>query len=1084
MKLSNKKIKQFLKKHRKSLGASTGVLAIGLVSLGMLGLGNEAHADDINQLPGSMQRLQMLFAGDSKEMTASDYWYDYYGQEWENFWTYPFNAIKPDGNAVIAFCSNFDRAVSPRYVSGNRVGQPNDLGRNVLRNGFPFKSANDLGVGNLYYTRPDGLTLSPQWFAYAATSLAFHSSGNEPGPDGGSFDLNKPYFDVNHVAWTDHNFPNGIDSKYLLPNDLRWDVKNAANRILNNARYDNRSKERPTMSLSLDGPRKRIINPDTGDEYYLHQFKMNMTGNYSGANNQAHIDKLDLSDGSYAIGNGRYVKQGDTIPYDSELWVYSADDYDSDTPITRDVQMSAVPDGYVDTAIYSFGGSYQRATVAQPIGAITANGNFVQDPVKPKPIPNPGPQKTVSKNQITSPGENFIYDLKTKAPRMVKRWNSSKNHLTLTDDLPKGVSVSKIYNTNGLKVTKDGNNKDGQDGHHQIVLTGDNDWMQEHSNQDVDVKVEVKADELPDVNSVNGDTYHMTNTLKEDAGIQDVHDYKESNPVDTIIKKATTNVYHYDIEKDNGHDMDWQGKYQDSKNNNFTWHNNFSGNGDVVKQQKITDWDGSKEKVDLLQNYTKNHDDNERYRYAWGNQNDETITLHAGNQDNSAYFPYFVPKAHADGLITKIRTDKQDNGLPFQVEIKSGADLYREMSDFAGAKAYLTIKDTRNGKELYSGQKNLSDLVDKDVTKSVYSDWTGKLNTNGKGYQNGDKIPVSVSLTFDNPQKIQTPKKDNQDTYGFTASQNVSVGNNDVDHDKAVKNGNPLKKKGTTDFGNSNINSYTGPEETLKYKGVNKVRVLNEQLQLKQPRSASGKSGYGFENDLSMNYQGHLDVDDSGNQGSKLAFQFPKAFADGQNKISYADGNEKGTLKDALNQNVKFKDGADNNLDTENMMPNDDKGKIDQLTQELPASFNTEKARQFETKYSFYPRVSEINSGTSDNPFGGNLYLKDGDDSLATSDHIDESKLRDAGNKFYIPVWNENGDYATKWIKQNNARLGSNYLDIDNLRPFNQFAKMYLSTTNPNPKQDELSLQPTMTKNGKVKGLSQRNNDWINHHDN
>ncbi|TPR12807.1 hypothetical protein DY052_09110 [Apilactobacillus timberlakei] len=475
-----------------------------------------------------------------------------------------------------------------------------------------------------------------------------------------------------------------------------------------------------------------------------------------------------------------------------------------------------------DGHMFEFGASYGSAWY-------TLSTNGIKPKPKKKPQPTPDDQtgeKTVSKSTIQKQGDNFYYTIKGNLPEKHKVYETryydtqdpetytvgeGKNKHTVTktvththsyqvevdkndsyaveDNLPKDVSVTNI-SSHGINIAS-------QDGNH-LKFNASNDYMLNHSNGAYNIVIHVKANHLPkptkdgftDSSQKKG-WYYFYNQAHINSVSYNKHFSHDTNKVHTRIKRIEGTVYHYDHDNDEDGDFGFNGAYDDAKNSDFDWNDNFDENNGVIKKDKVYGYNNDKQKVDILPNAYKNNNSNWKYRYVWGDHNQEEITLKDDQEDNgddyefarNFYFPYIVPRAKLHNEMIKIDTDKGKNGLPFQMIMSGESFLYRDFSDYNDAMVNINVFDKYNNAILYNKVVSLSSLLDNSQDGIKYTKLTGRLNTNGLNIPKGQKVNVNVQVSITDPNAIQEDHTENDDTFGFIASENALLGNNKGNND-------------------------------------------------------------------------------------------------------------------------------------------------------------------------------------------------------------------------------------------------------------------------------------------------------------
>ncbi|TPR43341.1 hypothetical protein [Apilactobacillus micheneri] len=903
---------------------------------------------------------------------------------------------------------------------------------------------------------------------------------------------------------------------------------------------------------------------------------------------------------------------------------------------------------------FEFGASYGSAWYVLSTNSIK---NPKRDKTNEDPTPDePNGEKSVSKTKLTKQGEEYFYTIKGNLPekhrtykyvpytvsvpytkyvgtgknrhqetyyedetRYDKQETNLNDSYSINDIIPKDVSVKSVQASGINKSAQNGNN---------ISFNANNDYMLKHSNGAYSIKINVKADHLPKVTKEGW--YYIKNKAHVNGTSYGNTFNHETNEVYTRIKKIKANIFHYDYDNDEDGDFGFIDHHDDAIKYNFDWNDNFNDKQGIIKKDTLYGYNGDEKKVNILSNAYKNNNPEWRYRYVWGDNNQEKITLNDEEEDNGKdyefarnyYFPYIVPRAKLHNEMIKIDTDKSKNGLPFQLIMSGESFLYREFSDYNNSMVNINVFDKYNHAILYNKIVPLNSLLNNNQDDTKYTKFTGRLNTDGLNIPKGQKVDVDVQTSVTNPNAIQEDYPADDNTFGFIASENALLGNNkgnnnNDNHDTKNDNNNSSKKHYkqmsyttvdpvtyyvgsgqyrhqetkyvqhnhyyevlvnddepvhykqmsyktvdpytyTTGFGQykhqvtinvthnhyyevpvnaptnnsdnnavlndntfnnqanktyfkNNQNSYTAPERTIKYDGVNQVRVLDEQLRLDQNRYASAKTGFGMKNDLKLTYRGNLNAKQYMNDGTAMNYVFPKSFIKDSN-IHYDQDHHDHKLDkenmytDRLKQVNNYQDSNDsfNDLDNLNSFNDDENNKVNEINKSIPINLQDEHFGTFTTQYVFYPRIAEYDNGNVDlapnikepqshddkgintgNDTAANFFGSQGTQDQA----IKNQQYRDGGNRFYTPFWLKLGKYNTSFDKvdysnTDKSRLGANWLNIDELRPVNMYAHAYLSSNSPNGRnelQDQLAFQPILSEKQHVIGFTKSENDWINH---
>ncbi|TPR21505.1 hypothetical protein [Apilactobacillus timberlakei] len=797
---------------------------------------------------------------------------------------------------------------------------------------------------------------------------------------------------------------------------------------------------------------------------------------------------------------------------------------------------------------FEFGASYGSAWYALSTNSI--------DPIKPphkddeKPDSNPGAyEKTVSKKTINKQGEDLTYTIKGNLPEKHKTYEThyravsvpytktvgkgKKAHsatyykteyepydveinkhdsFNVSDTVPKDVSITSVDAQGIPKSSQSGNN---------LSFRADNGYMLGHSNRPYTIKIHAKANKLPKP-TANGFSdspnkkgwYYFKNKAHVNTVSYSRNYSHDTNEVSTRIKRIEGTAFHYDFDNNEDGDFGFTGKYNEAKNKNFDWDDNFNEDHGVIKKDKVYGYNNDEKVININKNGYKDNNKQWHYLYAWGNQNQEKVKLTSDDDKGSDYdfsrdyyFPYIVPRAKVNNTMIKVDTDKGKNNLPFQLIMSGESFLFREYSNYNNAQVNITATDD-NGNNLYTKTVPLTALLKNEQDGVQYVKYSDKLNTSKLNLNKGHKLPIKFNVSISNPNQIQIDYDKTSNTFGFTASENTSVGNKSHDTKAAKKDGNALSGEENTSYFKNDENTATAPERTIKYDGVDNVRVLSEEMKLNQERYASAKTGMGMKNDLSMTYKGNLNPKKYMNEGTAMNYILPKEFI-GDTNIKYTEDahnhkfNNQIMYSDRLNQvnDYKGSNTSFNGLDTMYNMNSSDKDDIHSITKSIPNYMNDENYGEFKTTYEFYPRVSEKDNGNVDlaknvsepkanNDKGTGLGTAFNFFGNSSSKSFDNSEYRNGGNKFYTPYWLKLGDYPTFYDKaqssnSDTSRLGGNWLNINELRPVNMYAHIYLaskSAASTNEAQDQLAFQPILPKQQKVVGFSNSENDWINNY--
>lgn len=737
--------------------------------------------------------------------------------------------------------------------------------------------------------------------------------------------------------------------------------------------------------------------------------------------------------------------------------------------------------------VFRFGAGYGSAW-------FTLSGITIKNPGTPPHEEITPPQKSVDKPIIHKQNEVINYQLKIHLQRRKNYWyyhyikdpktgfindvsryeQYTNDHFDLTDNLPKEVTLLKASATGrlakGLKV--EGNT---------IKVHLNKEQMNGEAEDDV-INVSCIVNKLPkptengwsDNNPKSSGWYTFYNKAHQNEVIYDAGGDSDSNNVPVKIKRYHGIIYHYDFDHNNKGDFDFLEHIQNNKD--LTYHKNFDGDNGLIQKNNVYGYENDDVNINILQDGRDKN--NNRFRYCYGDQSKEVVHFNKYNSpdyddtnqefNQDFYVPYIVPKAHFQDTMFKIDTDKASNKLPFQLDLRAESFLYRKFSEYQGAVANINIKyndpsSPNNGKLLYSTKKPIIDMMLEKQHGLKYTQIKGNLDTsNLTGIKEGQKVPVRITITGTNPNLIEQDYKD-KDSFGFIATEHIVEGFN--------KGNTPTKKD--NDQWHKDVNSYTAPERTIAYYGVDKVRILNERLDVSQKREATAKTGYGMKGDISLKYIGNIQTEKYRKDGTNINYVFPKDFAAKNTTIDYSKDTQKHSFENnnmmADRLDVKTADYKDKLPDLDNLKDFSalEKEKISKITAAVPKNYNDEKKSGFEAKYSFFDRNSEYDSG--------NITLASSKDPLAKNKNDDSMAKRKAGSRFYTPLWLKLGKYDVYFSKAQNSstnkeRLGGNWLNINENRPVDFYAHMYLAKdtddtnyTKTHEQDDELALQPIVS---------------------
>lgn len=701
------------------------------------------------------------------------------------------------------------------------------------------------------------------------------------------------------------------------------------------------------------------------------------------------------------------------------------------------------------------------------------------NPVTPKPDKITA-SKEVDKAEIHKQNEEIIYKIKGKLPHRENtykysdgkvRETNTDDYYKVTDTLPNDLTYTEAYtsvNSKRYAVTSSKGNT--------ITSQFNKSFLNDHTGEDYEIVIRTKANKLPQPGE-NGwsqspqkhGQYSINNIGKIEQKVYGKNDSTNTNKVTTKIKRYEGTVQHYDY--------DWQEKgnfgfKKDATNNSgFTKEGTFKSGKGNIKTQKVYGYEGDSTSVDILKDKTKDSHQAWKYIFAYGNQNSVKINFSGSSETPSFYLPYIVPRAKLETTIAKVDTDKQSNGLPFKMATTGEAYLYRELGNFDNGKVTANVKS--NGNTIFTQTKNLKDIIGNSEHGKKVVEWSGILNTSKLANKaKGSNIPLVISFSFENPKSIQLDTT-NESTKGYFASERVADAQS---FDKSTS-------------------QYNAPQRTVKFHGIETPREIREELVLTQNRTAHAKTGYGMKNDLNLAYNGIPNDDYKLSDGATLNYVFPQQFADKNNYITYKDDSQnhkfkgKSMLADRFNQVNKQStikvdatgyNGKSGNtkLDTLTDFSKADQDKVKNIYNAVGSDMQDDKRISFSTNYEFYKREAIENSG--------NVIMHDNsEDPLAkTKDVYEKGDFRDAGKRFYTPYWLELGDYDTHFTKSNKSssgkdRLGANWLNIDEKRPVNFYAHMYLSRGSHSEKDDELSLQPILSDYQTPHGFNSTDKAWL-----
>ncbi|TPR14956.1 hypothetical protein DY052_05900 [Apilactobacillus timberlakei] len=846
------------------------------------------------------------------------------------------------------------------------------------------------------------------------------------------------------------------------------------------------------------------------------------------------INKLTGIPGEKGVGGKSYTPFHDSQKGDKKSFE------------THSVTFPAFNKNYQD---FEFGASYGSAWYT------LSTMGLEKQPDKPKPKEkedfNDNGEKTVSKSEIKKSGDSYYYTIKGtlpekhktyktnyyQVPEQASRWivdekrkgggyweqytkyvthsydeeTNTHDSYNITDNVPKDVSVT--------NVSAKGIQQQYNSGSNNLSFKANNNWLLTHSNRDYEIRIDVKADKLPQPDKdgwhdkgVHDKGWYYINNKASVSGTSYSNNFShDTNNVHTRIKRIQGVVYHYNWDSDESGDFGFVGNYNNAKDSNFNLNDNLNEDNGIIKKEMVYGYNNDKKNVSILKDAYKDNNTNWKYRYVYGNQDKEEITLkddlQGGGDDyqfsRDYFFPYIVPRASISNSVIKIDTDKGKNGLPFQIIMNATSDMYREYDNYSNSQVNIDIVDDK-GNKLYQITKPLSSLLSDNQGGSSYTKISGRLDTNKLNLPKGTKLGVNVNINHTNPNAIQIDHDDTDKTFGFTSSENTLVGNKDTNVSNTKKDGNPLNDKDNTTYFKKDENSYTAPERTMKYDNVDSVRVLDEQLKLQQNRYSSAKTGFGMKNDLSMSYRGNLNAEKYMNDGTGINYVFPNQFI-GNTNIRYSKDahnhkyNDELMNTDRLQQVNKYesKDHSFADLDNTKDMDGSDQQTIEDIDNNIPSNLKNENYGEFTTDYKFYPRVAEYNSGNVDlakdvtEPRPSNYQGYDTAYNFFSNadsrNQFNNNQFRDGGNKFYTPYWLKFGNYPVYYNKVNSSdsdkeQLGGNWLNIDDLRPTNFYAHAYLSAQSDsgiNEKQDQISFQPILSQNQKVQGFNNFENKWL-----
>ena len=452
-----------------------------------------------------------------------------------------------------------------------------------------------------------------------------------------------------------------------------------------------------------------------------------------------------------------------------------------------------------------------------------------------------------------------------------------------------------------------------------------------------------------------------------------------------------------------------------------------------------------------------------RYKYTSYDNKTKTGTAPSSpTTDFVVRMPYILPKMSSSLSSMVIDTDKQANGLPFKLLINT--DEYTGNSDsntaslFKNVSFNLVIKDPTTGSILYTKTLGVSDRLDPTnvANYNKYSNGgtgfyvSGVLNTNidPTKYDKGAQIPVQVDINVANntDMRVATTANPTYRTYGFAASEKV-LSSDDANFKDSTANG-------ITTY------IYRAPQRTIKSTvdptastSQSNVTVKNESYTVKYSPDFGIKAGYGFKENLSLNYSGlNIWNISSGKDLTNSEFTVNSTtdaglLTDVSNLSDYTKSGDsyKNTGKDYLSSTKNV-----NNIGTAQ--------KTDGLAQ----------ADKIDSTYSpVFARASLSSSSDT------TKYSTNSANNLA-------SGAIDGGNKFYVPefaklgIYNQSLNYGTNG--QN--RYGQNYVSMNLNRKINIYAPMYLEANSNTDKNAELSIQPVF-KDTVVPGFTTEQQNWL-----
>lgn len=565
---------------------------------------------------------------------------------------------------------------------------------------------------------------------------------------------------------------------------------------------------------------------------------------------------------------------------------------------------------------------------------------------------------------------------------------------------------------------------------------------------------------------------YLNSTTMKGAGYSDIKQYVDSKDASKINLTATSNI------SDDYNALDSDGKTLDTATRNINSNdvnvlNQMHGltvqNYDYQTNNNINTYDGTPKyylsgepySVKPLADFLDPNDT--RYKYTSYDNKTKTGTAPSSpTTDFVVRMPYILPKMSSSLSSMVIDTDKQANGLPFKLLINT--DEYTGNSDSNTASLFknvsfdLVIKDPTTGSILYKKTLGVSDRLDPTnvANYNKYSNGgtgfyvSGVLNTNidTTKYAKGAQIPVQVDINVANntDMRVATTENPTYRTYGFAASEKV-LSSDDANFKDSTSNG-------ITTY------IYTAPQRTIKSTvdptastSQSNVTVKNESYTVKYSPDFGIKAGYGFKENLSLNYSGlNIWNISSGKDLTNSVFTVNSTtdaglLTDVSNISDYTKSGDsyKNTGKDYLSSTKNV-----NNIGTAQ--------KTDGLAQ----------ADKIDSTYSpVFARASLSSSSDT------TKYSTNSANNLA-------SGAIDGGNKFYVPefaklgIYNQSLNYGTNG--QN--RYGQNYVSMNLNRKINIYAPMYLEADSNTDKNAELSIQPVF-KDTVVPGFTTAQQNWL-----